>query len=306
MKKLFFSLMILISTLFETRACLNGESKMLKDNTFLYEDMEGNVPYGHIFNGDEGLEIGIRRLDSLYKATKDLDYLSDKGLLLILLKQTDAAIKLYLEIEKLSPNRYSTASNIGTAYELIGDDKNALKWIKRSIEIDEKSHNGSEWIHVKILEAKINGNNSINTSFLLNTDFGNDSIPRSKLTKDELLKLSNSLYFQLNERVSFVAPKEKIVAQLLFDLGNIAYLIGNYGDAVSDYWQAINYGFENKIIETRIKLSDREIQRISLEKRKKILAALTPKTINYSIYIGLGFMLLLSIFIAIFVFKNKR
>ena len=241
----------------KTFACLNGESMVLKDGTFLFEDREGNVPYGHIFNGDEGFNDGIKQLDSLYKKTKDLDYLSDKGLLLILLKRYDEAVKLYLDIEKLEPNRYSTASNIGTAYELIGQNEKALFWIKKSVEIDPKSHKSSEWIHVKILEAKIKGQEFYTSSFLLNTEFGIETNPISKLNKDELEKLSDGLYYQLNERVSFVEPKEKIVAQLLFDLGNIAFLLNNYSDAVADYEQAKTYGFTGELIEQRIKEADR-------------------------------------------------
>jgi tetratricopeptide (TPR) repeat protein len=55
--------------------------------------------------------------------------------IMILLKKYDEAIKLYLEIEKIQPNGYSTASNIGTAYELIGQNKNALRWINKSVEL---------------------------------------------------------------------------------------------------------------------------------------------------------------------------
>jgi len=126
----------IILTLFfinQTFACLNGDSKVLKDGTFLYEDREGSVPYGHEFYKDD-FENGIKKLDSLYNAIKDLDYLSDKGQLLILLERYEEAIKLYLKIEKIEPNRYSTASNIGTAYELFGQNENALKWIKKAVE----------------------------------------------------------------------------------------------------------------------------------------------------------------------------
>ena len=230
---------------------------VLKDGTFLFEDREGNVPYGHIFNDDESFKNGIKQLDSLYKNTKDLDYLSDKGLLLILLKRYDEAVKLYLQIEKLEPNRYSTSSNIGTAYELLGQNKKALLWIKKSVEIDPKSHKSSEWIHVKILEAKIRGQEFYTSKFLLNTEFGIETNPISNLNKDELQKLSDGLYYQLNERLSFVAPKEKIVAQLLFDLGNVALLLDNYADALADYEEAKNYGFAGQLIEQRIKEADK-------------------------------------------------
>ena len=102
--------------------------------------------------GLRGDEAGIR-----IEYPVDLDYLSDKGFVLIISGRYSEAIDLYLQIEKLEPNRYSTASNIGTAYEMIGENEKALHWIKRAVAIDPASHDNSEWIHVNILEAKIHG-----------------------------------------------------------------------------------------------------------------------------------------------------
>lgn len=246
--------LILASALFlfnHVFACLNGESKMLKDGTYLYQDSEGSVPYGHsFFNVD--FDEGIKRLDSLYTASKDLDNLSDKGLLLILQGNYKEAIALYLHIEQMSPNRYATASNIGTAYELAGQNEDALKWIKKAVEIDPGSHHNSEWIHVKILEAKIKGPEFYTTEFLLNTNFGTDVTPHTELPKQSLQNLSAALYYQLNERISFIKPKDAIVARLLFDLGNIAFLLGDYDDALDDYAQAKKYGYMEPLVEQRI------------------------------------------------------
>ncbi len=143
MKQILTTAILTLLFLNQVYACLNGDSKILKDGTYLYEDREGNVPYGHFFINEPDFKNGLTQLDSLYKATKDLDYLSDKGLLLILLKRYKEAIKLYLEIEKIQPNRYSTASNIGTAYELNGDNENALKWIQKAVQVDHTSHKNS-------------------------------------------------------------------------------------------------------------------------------------------------------------------
>lgn len=254
-KQLLVSAILTVMFYCNTFACLNGASKILKNGTVLYEDSEGSVPFGHDFYKDN-FESGLRKLDSLYKVTNDLDYLSDKGLLLILLERYKEAIALYLEIERTEPNRYSTASNIGTAYELFGQNENALKWIKKAVELDPKSHHNSEWIHVKILEAKIKGEQFYTTSFLLNTEFGSDSLPNSQMSKQQLRDLFDALYYQLNERISFVKPREKIVAQLLFDLGNIAFLLDRYFEAAAIYEQAKLFGYTGQIIEQRLKEVD--------------------------------------------------
>ena len=49
---------------------------------------------------------------------------------------------------------YAVASNLGTTYELLGDNVKALEWIKKGLERNPKAHGGTEWVHVKNLEAK--------------------------------------------------------------------------------------------------------------------------------------------------------
>lgn len=258
MKKILLSFALTFIYLLKSFACLNGETTVLKDGTFLYMDRREKVPYGHTNMFDaRKLNETLKKIDNLYKTTKDLDYLSDKGLILILFKKYNEAIKLYLEIEKQEPNRYSTASNIGTAYELAGQNENALKWIKRAVEIDPTSHDNSEWLHVKILEAKIKGEQYYNSDFLLNLRFGSGDEPISGLKDSALQKLHDALYYQLNERVSFIKTKDDLIAELLFDLGNTALELGNYNDAKLDYEQARKYGYVGDLIDVRLAVAQR-------------------------------------------------
>ncbi|MBB1193759.1 hypothetical protein DNC80_08775 [Flavobacterium sp. SOK18b] len=154
MKKFKLILLLLLLSNFNSFACLNGESKLLKNGNYLYMDQNHRLPFGHNFFVYH-FEKTSFELDSLYTKTKDIAYLSDKGLILILQKKYKEALQLYFSIEKTNPNRYSTASNIGTIYELIGENEKALKWINKSIKINPKAHKESEWLHSKILEAKI-------------------------------------------------------------------------------------------------------------------------------------------------------
>jgi tetratricopeptide (TPR) repeat protein len=273
---------IVSTLLFNTAyACLNGELMELKTKFIVWEDRLGNVPYGHIFHSDE-YEAEVKVMDSLFHITNDYGYLSDKGLLLILLKRYDEAIDLYLTIEKIQPEKYSTASNLGTAYELIGKNDLALQWIKQAVKINSVSHANSEWIHIKILEAKIKGEQFITTKNLLNVDFGTNEEPNSTLDKNELDKLAKALYFQLNERVSFIKPKDKIIAQLLFDLGNVELLRKHNRDAITDYELAKLYGYEAPLVDKRIEFLRNEV----LEKggrQKRIKLIITASIISGTI-----------------------
>jgi len=194
----------------------------------------------------------ITELDSLYKKTNDLDYLSDKGYLLIVLGKYQEALNLYLNIEKKEPNRYSTASNLGTLYELMGENQKAYTWIKKSIEINPESHNSSEWLHLKILEAKIKNLKDISGQFLINTNFGNKGEPQTKLSKTQIDELLQSIYYQVNERMSFIEPKDKVISILLFELANLTELKGENENALQIYRTARVYGYDGDLIVARM------------------------------------------------------
>ncbi len=308
MKKFITLLSILIFTI-QTLACLNGETKTLKDGTFIYEDSDGRVPYGHRHLSKDALNETLTKIDNIYNKTKDIDYLSDKGLIYILLGKYDEAIQLYQNIEKTNPNRYSTASNIGTAYELKGDNLNALKWIKKSVEIDPKSHHNSEWIHVKILEAKINGLKNVSSESLINLDFGSNITPETNKSKAELEDLYDAIYYQVNERVTFIDPKDKIIAQLYFDLGNIAFLEKRFYDATENYNQAIEYGFSDNLIKQRI--VENEKQEKIFENKKQNPKSTThikieKEVIDYKNTGILVFGILILTVIIFLILKNKK
>lgn len=263
------SLILLCICMFKLSfGCLNGASMMLKDGTFLYEDHKGNIPFGHLFHSDEHFVRGVAQLDSLYKQTKDLDYLSDKGLLLILMKRYQEAIALYLDIEQQQPKHYSTASNLGTAYELAGQNEKALYWINKAIAIDPESHQHSEWIHANILKAKLSGNAGNDPASLVNTSFfpryqqdNYNVLPETTLSDAELKALGDALYYQLNERVSFIEGKDPIVSRLLFTLADIHFLQKNYSDAITIYAMARDRAEESfhKDIDERFFMVAREL-----------------------------------------------
>ncbi len=231
-------------------SCLNGAEEKLSSGTTIYVDREGLVPYGHEYWLDlDGKDI--QKLDSLYQVKPDVKYLTEKGIVFIIQKEYQKAIDLYLDIEKQSPNLYATASNLGTTYELIGDNENALKWIAKAIELNPNSHNNSEWIHLNILKIKL-GQLPLNSQNLIGTDFGTEAFPKTSLTATQLQDLQNQLYFQLNERRSFVQPKDEIMAQLLFDYANVLFLNNHKKEANEVYNLAIQYGFVEPIIQDRL------------------------------------------------------
>jgi tetratricopeptide (TPR) repeat protein len=120
------------------------------------------------------------------------------------------AVPILLAIEKLEPNRYQTATNLGTAYELIGNSTLARKWIARGIQLNPQSHNGTEWLHLAILDAKLKLQKEPNW-LVTHSIF--------ELQKIDNVKAIEDLEYQLSERTKFVKPKDDIVADMYYLLG---------------------------------------------------------------------------------------
>jgi tetratricopeptide (TPR) repeat protein len=134
-------------------------------------------------------------------------------------------------------DEYIIAANLGTAYELTGDVPNALEWIRKGNQINPESHNGTEWLHVKILEAKLQAAQdkdwfAKNTT--LGLDFGKEAKPeqpnntiRDNQQKElSLQDIRKALEYQLHERTQFIQDDDPQMSELFLTLGNILALQG--------------------------------------------------------------------------------
>lgn len=250
MKKiaLFLLLLILYSTGY---ACLNeeGEEEMVMQQV----KKDRAIPYGHDFAADKKLnEKKLEQLLASWNKTRNYEVYNNYGVTLVYLGRFEEALNVFRKIEKEQPGKYSTAANMGTLYEVLGKNDSALYWIKRGVELNPLSHDSSEWLHVKILEAKIHGTTGFTSNYFTGVDFGTGILPQTKLSMDELNKLRDALYYQLNERVSFIKPKDAIVAQMLYELGNITAITNDAHTAYENYNMAFKYGYTGKLPELRM------------------------------------------------------
>ncbi|UKN01833.1 tetratricopeptide repeat protein [Paracrocinitomix mangrovi] len=139
--------------------------------------------------------------------------LSDYATNLMRLGKYELSKDILKALYELHPDEYQLAANLGTAYELCGEVDSALKYINRGIELNPESHQGSEWVHVKILEAKkeIEKNKNWlkhNTILGLTEEQESDDDVRSQL------------WIQLVERFPFTPANDPMMADLLVDLGD--------------------------------------------------------------------------------------
>jgi hypothetical protein len=177
----------------------------------------------------------VARIEKDFATNKSAANTNDLAVARILFGRYDEAVVLLKELEARHPGRAATAANLGTVYELQGKDQTALQWIREGIRRDENEHEGSEWVHVRILEAKIALKSDLlwlESHTVLGRDFGDAARPLAPaLPVDHLGKThswrhaSRAVRYQLYERTFFVKPPDRVVADLYAAAGDMAFLL---------------------------------------------------------------------------------
>ena len=199
------------------------------------------------------LDDESRRLAKEVTTAPDFANRNDLAVNLILQGETTAAMRLLLANERDFPGRPETAANLGTALELAGFDAIALRWIRIGIRRNAAEHLGTEWLHARILEAKIAARHDptyLATHSVAGVRFedtvlpplptayppGNDGQPVSPFG------LNQALNYQLHERLQFVRSSDPVVANLLLDWATLNLAGGAIEDAKALYRLAVRYG----------------------------------------------------------------
>lgn len=183
----------------------------------------------------------------------NFENLTNLGVLLLYQGQYGRAIRHFLVIERRFPGRHETAANLGTALELAGHDAIALRWIRIGIQRNRDEHWGSEWLHVRILEAKLalaKDPDYLKDRSVAGVVFEKTLVPPLPLAMPrgndgkpvEPWELDRSLSYQLHERTQFVKPQDPIVANLLLDWATLNLSGGPIENADALYTLAVRYG----------------------------------------------------------------
>jgi tetratricopeptide (TPR) repeat protein len=186
------------------------------------------------------------------RATPTFDRLNNLGVLLIYQGQYPIAIRHFLMIERTTPGRYETAANLGTALELAGHDKVALRWIRIGMRRNNDAHLQSEWLHARILESKsalAQDPDCLARRSVAGVSFGNALVPPMPAMPAgndgepvSPAMLQSSMSYQLFERTQFVKPRDPIVANVLRDWATLHLVGGSIENADTLYELAVTYG----------------------------------------------------------------
>lgn len=172
---------------------------------------------------------------------------SDISVNLMKLGKVDSALRILLPLVEKHPDEYNLLSNLGTCYELNGNLTKALEYISKGYKINPSSHFGSEWIHVKILEAKIkekntpgwlDHNNIFELAELIKQ--GNDNISQRRIER-----INRNFFYQLRTRAPFTPAPNKVMANLLETIADFNMEYGTYENALLGYIYALEFEGSN-------------------------------------------------------------
>lgn len=173
---------------------------------------------------------------------------------LIHIGRVKEALPILEKLERTKPGSYDVAANLGTAYELMGDNENAIKWISEGMKRNPESHFGTEWLHLKILRAKqaiyldptwADHNSVLGIDWnLAGHDLSLVTVADERGHIHEAAAVQKAIEYQLHERTEFVKPSDPTVASLLHDLSHLVRLSRSeeHGNMVFGGAQLYGYG----------------------------------------------------------------
>lgn len=214
----------------------------------------------------------LAEAEAAHSRSATVENTNDLAVTQVLVGQVDEGIRLLRDLEKQNPGSAIIAANLGTALELSGDDEEALMWIRESVRRDPNEHEGSEWVHVKILEAKITlkkNPNWLRTRSVVGWREGQQLMADERGRVRSPADLIRPITYQLQERTRFVQPPDPVVGDLYLTLGDVAHStsaaydsLWERDDAEADnYAQALRYGTVHEVrVRERLEAAQRRIE----------------------------------------------
>jgi hypothetical protein len=219
MRKKVFLAVICFLLLGSSKACLN----------IFAIDSAGNPHYlEHYFF------IDIRfNQDAVYKNLKTLqrqfkkgryDYknISDYGAYLLMAGRFEEGLQLFKALAAKKGDVYQIRANLAVAYELNGMIDSALYWQQLAVAANPAAHGGSEWIHLRILEARNAMQADSNWCLTHNVTGIQDSIALHYVNHQHEMEegfIFREFLLQLEDRLPFTFANDPVMGKLLFELG---------------------------------------------------------------------------------------
>lgn len=254
-------------------------------------DSSGRVHYleHHFFFSIEFKQNAIeKKLKELKRKFDHNEYsfqnISDFGSYLLMTGRFADGLNIFRALSKKYPDVYEICANTAVAYELNGNIDSAYLWQVAAIKKNPKAHNNSEWIHLKILEAKKNiltdpdwclNNNVTGITDTINTL--KVSYEASTHESEKGMWVFKQFIDQLEDRFPFTYSEDKAMGKLMYELGD-AYQVASvyrsyYCYAIAKYlYPALSTIADKKMNEIKMKYPKNSV------KAEGRTIALTPRS----------------------------
>jgi len=257
---IFFSIVLLTC---HARACLNYSGSGTKFNGAWASGVSPRRTMALQQALRRDLSLDGAKMEAGLRGATNFNDRSDYSIALMYLGRSKEAVQLLQALEKEQPGKYFIAANLGTAYELTGNNEEAAHWIAEGIRRNPESHEGTEWLHLKILDAKIarqKDPNYFKKHSVLDLQ-PQDITDATLIGKEQLSadKLAEAIQHQLTERMQFVKPPDPAVASLLFDYAAIEAGTRTLESAKRILGMAVSYGYPDDKVQPLMKLYDHRI-----------------------------------------------
>jgi tetratricopeptide (TPR) repeat protein len=201
----------------------------------------------------------------LPKSEESGDYklLSDYAVLLLKAGKHKLSLDLMQVLYHNHPDQYQLAANLGTAFEINGNLDSALFYIKRGMELNPDAHDGSEWVHIKVLEIKVE-------ILKDSTYLQNRSVLGISEEAKENVEIRNQILTQVVERFPFTPGPDAIMASILMDLADC------YKNTESMEFASVIYKLANSYYGANKEFVSQKINEI--DSLKKVHASITLKS----------------------------
>lgn len=281
MKDMRFNLLLFLALLPAIgKACFNDFVHDSTGQTHIHDDLE-MLRYPRNFDFS-GLDKKIKKSEA--KELKTYKDSSDYAVLLAKRGFVFRSLAILKELGRKYPDNYVIAANLGTSYELAGKNDSAIKWIRHGIKLNANSHQGSEWVHVKILEAKLAlqlDANWLDKNKVLGLK-GKAEVKQPELEhRESFSTIERHVIYQLNERLPFMSPPDQLMSSVLEELAEYESAAA-LEVSLLHYQLALEYAVKGKKeIQLEIKKLKTKLSRERLKRHEKYGAGDIPTPLGY-------------------------
>ncbi|MBT1707169.1 tetratricopeptide repeat protein [Fulvivirgaceae bacterium PWU5] len=153
------------------------------------------------------------------------------------------SLAILQDLVKHYPHEYNILSNLGTVYELNNMPDLALRVLRATNKRFPDGHHGSEWVHLKVLEAKLRVRNDphwLEQNRVLDLGITEASPDTSQRFMANMKKLWDATY-QLHERLPFTRTPDPILANIINELGDAIAIEYSMLEAYKFYYMGLQY-----------------------------------------------------------------